>query len=94
MDKMFNTLKKLNLLMMIVMWIVIWTITFYYYKKIKNIEEKNIEETEDNKIKEDIYEYVDPDTGVHYWVYSHKSWVGGTSAMTPRLNEDGSIMKD
>lgn len=91
---MFNILNKLNLLMMIIIWIVVLTIlTITFFSLIKN-EEENIEKTEDNKIKEDIYEYVDPDTGIHYWVYSHKSWVGGTSAMTPRLNKDGSIMKD
>lgn len=33
------------------------------------------------------YEFVDPDTGVHYW-YLYK---GG---ITPRLNSDGSIMCD
>lgn len=40
----------------------------------------------------DIYEFVDPDTGVHYLVYSHTSVSGGTGGMTPRLNADGSTM--
>lgn len=25
----------------------------------------------------DIYEFVNPDTGVHYWVYSHEVASGG-----------------
>lgn len=40
----------------------------------------------------DIYEFVDPDTGVHYWVYSHKTGYGGMGGMTPRLNSDGTVM--
>lgn len=40
----------------------------------------------------DIYEFVDPDTGVHYWVYSHKEGYGGMGGMTPRLNSDGTVM--
>ncbi len=36
----------------------------------------------------DIYEFIDPDTGVHYWIYSHYDEGG----MTPRLNSDGSVM--
>ena len=42
----------------------------------------------------DVYEFVDPDTGVHYWIYSHKAGYGGMGGMTPRLNSDGSIMVD
>ena len=33
------------------------------------------------------YEFIDPDTGIHYW-YLYK---GG---ITPRLNSDGSVMCD
>lgn len=40
----------------------------------------------------DIYEFVDPDTGVHYWVYSHPSGYSGMGGITPRLNSDGSVM--
>lgn len=40
----------------------------------------------------DIYEFVDPDTGVHYWVYSHQEGYSGMGGMTPRLNSDGSVM--
>ena len=40
----------------------------------------------------DIYEFVDPDTGVHYWIYSHKDGYAGMGGMTPRLNADGSVM--
>ena len=42
----------------------------------------------------DIYEFVDPDTGVHYWIYSHSEGYSGMGGMTPRLNSDGSIMCD
>lgn len=44
---------------------------------------------------DDIYEFIDPDTGVHYLVYNH--YVGGDAGMggiTPRLNSDGTIMVD
>ena len=45
------------------------------------------------KIKNsDIYEFVDPETGVHYWVYSHKDGYGGMGGMTPRLNSDRTVM--
>lgn len=40
----------------------------------------------------DIYEFIDPDTGVHYWIYSHKASNGGMGGMTPRLNSDGTVM--
>lgn len=42
----------------------------------------------------DIYEFVDPDTGVHYLVYSRSAPSKGMGGITPRLNVDGSIMVD
>ena len=42
----------------------------------------------------DVYEFVDPDTGVHYWIYSHGAAYQGMGGMTPRLNSDGSVMTD
>lgn len=36
-----------------------------------------------------VYEWIDKDTGVHYWIYSE---TGGPGGMTPRLNADGSVM--
>ena len=55
-----------------------------------------IETTKDNNIEKiynsDIYEFIDPDTGVHYWIYSHKAGYGGMGGMTPRLNPDGTVM--
>ena len=42
----------------------------------------------------DIYEFVDPDTGVHYWIYSHGEAYKGMGGITPRLNSDGSVMCD
>lgn len=40
-----------------------------------------------------LYEFIDSETGVHYWIYSYRSGYGG-GGMTPRLNSDGSIMVD
>ena len=40
----------------------------------------------------DIYEFIDPQTGVHYWVYSHNDGYAGMGGITPRLNADGTIM--
>ena len=40
----------------------------------------------------DMYEFVDPQTGVHYWVYSHGDAYQGMGGITPRLNADGTIM--
>ena len=47
-----------------------------------------------NIYNNDIYEFVDPDTGVHYWIYSHSEGYSGMGGITPRLNSDGSIMCD
>lgn len=41
---------------------------------------------------DDIYEFIDTDTSVHYWIYSHNAYYGGTGGMTPRLNSDGTVM--
>lgn len=38
------------------------------------------------------YEFIDPETGVHYWVYSHGAGYTGMGGMTPRLNSDGTVM--
>lgn len=43
---------------------------------------------------DDVYEFIDPDTGVHYWIYSHGAGYVGMGGITPRLNSDGSIMVD
>ena len=40
----------------------------------------------------DMYEFIDPQTGVHYWVYSHDGGYDGAGGITPRLNADGTIM--
>lgn len=45
-----------------------------------------------NLYNSDVYDYVDPETGVHYLIYSHKSYNAGMGGITPRLNPDGSIM--
>lgn len=41
---------------------------------------------------DDIYEFIDSDTGVHYWIYSHSGGYCGMGGITPRLNSDGTIM--
>ena len=43
-------------------------------------------------IGSDVYEFVDPDTTVHYLVYSRKNNNAGMGGITPRLNSDGTIM--
>lgn len=42
----------------------------------------------------DINDWVDPDTGVHYIIFSDKGKYAGAGGITPRLNSDGSIMVD
>ena len=41
---------------------------------------------------DDIYEFVDPDTKIHYWIYSHSDGYSGMGGITPRLNSDGTVM--
>ena len=41
-----------------------------------------------------IYDYVDPDTGVHYLVFRDTSYQSGRGGITPRLNSDGTLMVD
>lgn len=41
-----------------------------------------------------VYDYIDPDTGVHYLIYSNKFGNAGAGGITPRLNKDGTIMVD
>ena len=43
---------------------------------------------------DDVYDYIDPDSGVHYLIYTHKAYNAGMGGITPRLNPDGSIMID
>ncbi len=44
----------------------------------------------------DIYEFIDNETGVHYLIYSHKydGYAAGMGGITPRLNSDGSVMTE
>lgn len=39
-----------------------------------------------------IYDWVDPDTGVHYLVLRDNSYQSGRGGITPRLNSDGTVM--
>ena len=41
---------------------------------------------------ESIYEFVDPDTGVHYLICTLFKGSGDQTGMTPRLNSDGTVM--
>ncbi len=40
----------------------------------------------------DVYDFIDPDTGVHYLIYDRTTGYAGKGGITPRLNADGSIM--
>lgn len=42
--------------------------------------------------KKVVYDYTDPETGVHYLIYSEDQCNAGMGGITPRLNPDGSIM--
>lgn len=42
--------------------------------------------------KQVVYDYTDPETGVHYLIYSEDQYNAGMGGITPRLNPDGSIM--
>lgn len=44
--------------------------------------------------KKVVYDYTDPETGVHYLIYSERQYRSGMGGITPRLNPDGSIMTD
>ena len=43
---------------------------------------------------DNVYDWVDPDTGVHYLIYSYMSYGAGTGGITPRLTRDGHYMVD
>lgn len=57
-----------------------------------DIQETSQRNVVTNFYNSDVYDYVDPETGVHYLIYSHKSYNAGMGGITPRLNPDGSIM--
>lgn len=42
--------------------------------------------------KKVVYDYTDPETGVHYLIYSEDQYNAGMGGITPRLNPDGSNM--
>lgn len=44
--------------------------------------------------KKIVYDYTDPETGVHYLIYSEHQYSSGMGGITPRLNPDGSVMVD
>lgn len=44
--------------------------------------------------KKVVYDYTDPETGVHYLIFSEHQYGSGMGGMTPRLNPDGSTMID
>lgn len=51
-----------------------------------------LESRQTNINTNDMYEFVDPDTGVHYWIYSHEDGYAGMGGIIPRLNSDGTVM--
>ena len=63
------------------------------YKDIKRYDHKQMEDflTDINK---NIFEYVDPETGVHYLLFIRKEGYGGMGGITPRLDKSGQVMID
>lgn len=45
-------------------------------------------------ITQNVYEYRDSETGVHYLVLNHKSGYGGMGGICPRYNADGTLYVD
>lgn len=41
-----------------------------------------------------MFEYVDPETGVHYLLLVRKDGYGGMGGITPRLDKSGQVMID
>lgn len=66
----------------------------------ENTEEESTEEESTERLPDyldyftaaNIYDYVDPDTGVHYLVFRDSSYQSGRGGITPRLNSDGTLM--
>lgn len=61
----------------------------------ENTEEESTERLPDYSdyfTAANIYDYVDPDTGVHYLVFRDSSYQSGRGGITPRLNSDGTLM--
>lgn len=48
----------------------------------------------DSDINKNIFEYVDPETGVHYLPLIRKDGYGGMGGITPRLDRNGQVMID
>lgn len=46
-------------------------------------------DTYDSDINKNIFEYVDPETGVHYLLLVRKDGYGGMGGITPRLDKSG-----
>lgn len=51
-------------------------------------------DTYDSDINKNIFEYVDPETGVHYLLLVRKDGYGGMGGITPRLDKSGQVMID
>lgn len=77
--------------------IVVFSLVLVYLLvgcSLDNLQETPQKNVAMNFYNSDVYDYVDPETGVHYLIYSHKSYNAGMGGITPRLNPDGSIMVD
>lgn len=66
----------------------------------ETVSENVVEEESSQKLPDyldyfnsaNIYDYVDPDTGVHYLVFRDSNYQSGRGGITPRLNSDGTLM--
>lgn len=67
---------------------------------VETVSENVVEEEPSQKLPDyleyfntaNIYDYVDPDTGVHYLVFRDSNYQSGRGGITPRLNSDGTLM--
>ncbi len=90
-----NQRKKVDMKKIIYSMLIILILIVFTGCSIQDDEESS---TEENKFQivytydNDIFEFVDPDTGVHYWIYSHVAGRAGMGGITPRLNSDGTVM--
>ena len=49
-------------------------------------------EQQEKQLKDSMYIYTDPETGVQYICFYYKRGYAGMGGITPRLNSDGSLM--
>lgn len=83
--KKFLSDYKEVILLMIILWILLVMVFGLFHNK------SSIENNERTRISQryNIYDYVDPETGVHYLMYGYDPYT-----LSVRYNSDGSIMVD